>query len=311
MSLPRFADELGPAIDGDRRRWRPAAAKSAGEMCLYAAERSRGRPLVLVHDLRATSSAYEVRPLFECFRWRRPTYALDLPGFGLSNRDDRVYSPALFAIAVAELLRTVRAPPGGADVVALGRAAPIAARVAREWPALCRSLVLVEPWGLVPPAGAAFEAVATRLAGALGPAARARIYALATSPRLVRAAIGARFVGPPDEGLVAHAQRTVRVPGAHRAPMAAACTAPCDDALDAGYRALALPALVVHDAAGDDASPLEEFLRGRADRFAVRVSPTRGMPHFEHRPETVAALDRFWSVVPTLQGAIAQRNPGP
>jgi hypothetical protein len=45
---------------------------------------------------------------------------------------------------------------------------------------------------------------------------------------------------------------------------------------------------------GPTAIELEAFLRGRANRFAVRVSPTRGMPHFERRAETVAALDRFW-----------------
>jgi hypothetical protein len=43
---------------------------------------------------------------------------------------------------------------------------------------------------------------------------------------------------------------------------------------------------------------LEAFLRGRANRFAVRVSPTRGMPQFERRAETIAALDRFWQSLP-------------
>ena len=67
--------ELGPAIDGHHRLWKPAVGAS-GHVCLYVAQRRRGRSLVLVHDLRATSSAYEMRPLFESFRWRRPTYAL-------------------------------------------------------------------------------------------------------------------------------------------------------------------------------------------------------------------------------------------
>jgi pimeloyl-ACP methyl ester carboxylesterase len=295
MSPAPGADHLGPAIDGDRRRWRPAG-NGADRVCLYAAERSRGRPLLLVHDLRATSSAYEMRPLFECFRWKRPTYALDLPGFGLSDRADHAYPPALFAAVVAELARALRRGNAGVDVVALGRGASIVACVAREDPALCRSLVFVEPSGLLPPRGDALERFAARVAAALGPGADAPLYSLVTSPGLVRGAIAARFFGRPDEGLVAYAQRTARVNGAHHAPMDAMRSLSCDE--DACYRALTIPALVVHDAHGDDASELEGFLRARANRFAVRVSPTRGLPHFERRAETAAALERFWSVAP-------------
>jgi pimeloyl-ACP methyl ester carboxylesterase len=297
MSLATGADDLGPAIDGDRRRWRPAS-EGSGDVCLYAAERSRGRPLLLVHDLRTTSSAYEMRPLFECFRWRRPTYAIDLPGFGLSDRSRGPYSPALFAAVLAELSRALRRGSAGIDVVALGRGAAIAARVARDEPPPCRSLVLVEPSGLVQPRGVALERLAARVAGALGAGAGAPFYALVTSPRLVRGSIAARFFGRPDEGLVAYAQRTARVGGAHHAPMGATRTIPREEETAACYRALTVPVLVVHDARGDAAPELEGFLRGRANRFAIRVSPTRGLPHFERRAETIAALERFWSAVP-------------
>jgi hypothetical protein len=63
-------------------------------------------------------------------------------------------------------------------------------------------------------------------------------------------------------------------------------------------RALSVPVLVIHDVRRDGAVELEAFLRGRANRFAARVSPTRGMPQFERRAETVAVLDRFWQSLP-------------
>lgn len=305
MSPPRSADELGPAIDGDRRRWRPAGAP-AGELCLYAAERSHGRPLLLVHDLRVTSSACEVRPLFECFRWRRPTYAIDLPGFGLSEREERAYSPALYAAVLAELARALRR--GAAiDIVALGRGAAIAAAAATGGPGLCRSLVLIEPAGLLPPRGATLEALAGWLAVALGPGAEPALYALVTTPRLVRGALAARFVERPDEGLVAYAQRTARARGAHRAPMQVMRTHPREGDVASAYRALTVPTLVVHDASGEDSAELERFLRGRPNRFAIRVSPTCGMPHFERRSETVSALERFWDAVPFTSWGQAAR----
>src|SRR5258708_9553939 len=133
------ACELGPAIDGERRRYRPAGG-GRGQVCCYVAERRPGRPLLLVHDLRATSSAYEMRPLYESFRWRRPTFAPDLPGFGLSDRSELPYAPEFFATVLVELLRMPRRIDLAADVVALGRGAEIAARVACEQPGLVGSI---------------------------------------------------------------------------------------------------------------------------------------------------------------------------
>ena len=105
MSEPR----LGPAIDGRRRQWR-SVAFGTGQVCCYVADRPRGRPLVLVHDLRPTSSSSEMRPLFECFRWRRPTYAIDFPGYGLSDRSASSYSCRGLALLLGELLRKLRTP---------------------------------------------------------------------------------------------------------------------------------------------------------------------------------------------------------
>jgi pimeloyl-ACP methyl ester carboxylesterase len=261
---------------------------------------------LLVHDLRATSSAYEVRPLFECFRWRRPTYAIDLPGFGLSEREELPYSPALYAAVLAELARTLRRG-GGIDVVALGRGAALAAAAATGGPGLCRSLVLIEPSGLVPARGGTLESLAGSLAVAFGPGAEAGLYALATTPRLVRGAVAARFFDRPDAGLVEYAQRTARAYGAHRAPMQVMRTHPREGELASAYRGLTVPALVVHDASGDELAELERFLRGRPNRFAIRVSPTRGMPHFERRSETISALERFWDAVPFTSWGQAAR----
>ena len=51
-----------------------------------------GAPLLLLHSVNATASAAEVRPLFEHYRATRTVFALDLPGFGLSDMADQRYS---------------------------------------------------------------------------------------------------------------------------------------------------------------------------------------------------------------------------
>ena len=43
--------------------------------------RTDTRPLLLLHSINASASAYEVKPLFEHYRQQRPVYAPDLPGF--------------------------------------------------------------------------------------------------------------------------------------------------------------------------------------------------------------------------------------
>jgi pimeloyl-ACP methyl ester carboxylesterase len=297
VSVCPSAYELGPAIEGERRRWRPRWG-GLGHVSFYLAERRKGRPLVLVHDLGLASSAYEMRPLFEAFRWRRPTYALDLPGFGLSDRAELPYTPVLFAFVLSELLRKLRRGDMAIDVVALGRGVEVAARAARDEPGLVRSLVMIEPAGLLAAPAGMVEAVAGRVVRLFGDSAARGLFTLLSTRPMVGRSVRARFRGAPDEGLVTYSAASARVAGAYRAPLIARAHASRPVEAATLYRALAIPVLVVHDVGGASAVVLEAFLRGRANRYAVRVSPTRGMPHFERRAETVAALDRFWQSLP-------------
>ncbi|MGH7271918.1 MAG: alpha/beta fold hydrolase, partial [Polyangiaceae bacterium] len=295
------ADEFKPAIDGRRRHFHPND-RGLGYVCCYIAERGRGRPIVLVHDLRPTSSAFEMRPLFESLRWRRPTFALDLPGFGLSTRGEAPYSLDLFANVLGELVRKLRGTYASVDIVALGRGAEVAVRVASGDPSLVRSLAVIEPPGLVPArSGGSLVSLAARLALAVGQEAARGLFALMATRPMVRRAMRRRFRGTPDSALVDYACATARLPGAHLAPMALLAQGqPSSAEMARLYSELTVPSLVLHDARGAHAVALEAFLRGRANRFAIRVASTRGMPQFERRADTTAALERFWQ---SLSGA--------
>src|SRR3954470_4730244 len=106
---------LPAAIDAERRTFRSG---EAGEISYYVAPAQTGRPLVLVHSINAAASAYEMRPLFEAYRGKRPVYALDLPGFGFSERADRHYSPPLFTAALTDLIAGQVREAGPVDLVA-------------------------------------------------------------------------------------------------------------------------------------------------------------------------------------------------
>ena len=64
---------LRPATDAERRTFNSPAA---GTLSYYVDRRASGRPLVLIHSVNAGASSYEMMPIFEHYRNRRPVYAL-------------------------------------------------------------------------------------------------------------------------------------------------------------------------------------------------------------------------------------------
>src|SRR5437870_2223308 len=105
---------LRPATNAERRTF---SSKTSGVLSYYVDQEASGRPLVLLHSVNAGASSYEMMPIFERYRTRRPVYALDLPGFGFSDRSNRAYSPRLYTDAIIDFLQTQVGEP--ADVVAL------------------------------------------------------------------------------------------------------------------------------------------------------------------------------------------------
>ena len=102
-----------------------------------------------MHSVNAAASAYEVGPLFGHYAMSRPVYALDLPGYGLSDRRDRIYTPRLMTDALIAMIETIRAKHGAfpIDVVALSLSSEFAARAATDHPTYVRSLGLIAPTG--------------------------------------------------------------------------------------------------------------------------------------------------------------------
>lgn len=298
----RHRAPLPDAIDAERRRF---ASPAAGGVSYYADRRGGGRPLALIHSINAAASAYEMRPLFEHFRGRRPVFALDLPGFGHSDRADRVYSPALYTAAVIDFLR-VLAPGGAADVVALSLGSEFAARAALEGPDLVHSLTLISPSGFSARGEegrsqrTSREGTGDRLLRAFSfPLWSQAFYDLLASPSSIRYFLRQSFAGPPDPGLVAYADATSHQPGARHAPLyfiSGKLFSP--DIRETVYERLRLPVLVLHDEDGfvrfDE---LPGVARRRANWRIVRIAPTRGLPHFERPVETARALVHFWQKV--------------
>jgi len=135
---------LTPAVSGTRQ----TLSVDGRVVSFYADGPADGRPLLLVHSVNAAGSAYEIKPIYERYRSARPVYALELPGFGFSDRPDASYSwrgmtDALLAM-LGEIARRHATTP---DVLALSLSSEFAARAAVERPGAMHSLALVSPTG--------------------------------------------------------------------------------------------------------------------------------------------------------------------
>ena len=105
----------------------------------------QGMPLVLVHHPNAGSSSWEWRKVFPALANHYTVHAIDLLGFGLSDKPDVPYSGRMYADLLHDFLQDVIVEPADAIGSALGASYVVNAAVRR--PESLRRLMLVNPTG--------------------------------------------------------------------------------------------------------------------------------------------------------------------
>jgi pimeloyl-ACP methyl ester carboxylesterase len=138
------AGPLESALTGSRRfyHW----PRGADLYNVFYQVTGEGAPVVLIHGLDAAASSYEMRQVFAGLAAQHQVYALDLLGYGLSDRPNRTYLPRDYLDLIEDFLRDVVQQP--AAVVASSLSAAYAVTVAARSPELVRALVLICPTGL-------------------------------------------------------------------------------------------------------------------------------------------------------------------
>ena len=105
-----------------------------------------GPPIVFIHGIGAGLSSFMWRKNFDPLSQRFKVYALDLLGFGFSDKPATVpYSADLYIELVSDFIREVAFGPS--NVIASSLGASYAVCVAEEHPDLIRSLILNAPAG--------------------------------------------------------------------------------------------------------------------------------------------------------------------
>ena len=295
---------LPAALPGERR----ALHGPAGHVSYYVAgEDIDAIPLLLVHSINAAASAYEVKPLYDHYRATRPVYAIDLPGYGLSERSDRFYSPRLMTDAVLALVDEIgpRHGPGAIDAIAVSLGCEYLARAAAERPAAFRSVGLVSATALNRSRRFDGPDGSTRGKRWLLAIFRSRLgeplFRQLTRPGVIRFFLektwGSKAI---DEGLLAYDVLTTRQPGASHAPFHFLSAYLFSADITRVYESITVPVWLAHGVRGDFTDYRDAARLAREDGWVVHPMQTGALPYFEDLAGFVAAYDAF---VDAINGA--------
>lgn len=297
--MTSHADPLPLAVSGERR----SLQSSGRELSYYASgpAATSGAPLLLIHSVNAAASAYEVRPLYERYAASRPVYALDLPGFGFSERNDREYTPRLMTDAVLAMIEEIGRRHGHApiDALAISLGCEFLARAASEAPAALRSIALVSPTGFNRSSPRNGPPGSTRgmplLRGLFTfPLWSRTLFDLLTSRRSLRFFLektwGSKEI---DEGMVEYDWLTARQPGAHHAPYYFVSGFLFSKDIGRVYASLELPVWMAHGVRGDFVDYRGKSAFEARPNWTIRVYQTGALPHFEMLETLARDYDRF------------------
>jgi pimeloyl-ACP methyl ester carboxylesterase len=291
---------LPPAVSGERRELTTSAT---GRVSYYVT--GSGPPLLLVHSVNAAASAYEVRPIYEHYAASRTVYAIDLPGFGFSDRSDRSYTPRLMTDAVEALTREIRRRHGAGpiDALALSLSSEFLARAAFEEPADYRSVALISPTGFDRRGPYDGPEGSTRAMPWLHtvfdfPLWSRGFFRLLTSRPSIRFFLqktwGSKQI---DEGVFEYSYLTSHQPGARHAPYCFVSGYLFSGDITRIYRGLTQPVWMAHGVRGDFTDYSQKTAVANKPNWTIDVFQTGALPQFEVPDAVFAAYDRFLASV--------------
>ncbi len=305
MSLPKPAAHLTPAVAGQRIELQT----KAGLVSFYQSKavgsgtaNSKISPLLLVHSVNAAASSAEVAPLYEHYRQTRPTYAMDLPGFGFSDRSDRPYTIRLMTDAVLAVLAHIRSVHDGAtvDVVGVSLSCEYVARIGCEMPSAIRRIALISPTGF---------SRSKRFYGAPGssrgipwlyrtvshPAWSSGLFNTLTRPGVVRYFLQRTFGRKQvDENLWRYCVLSARQAGAKHAPFYFLSAYLFAADINTLYEKLACPVWVSMATRGDFTDYRGRSTVDQRANWQFHTSEGGALPYFENLTAFTAKLDKFF-----------------
>ncbi len=277
---------------------------AVGRLTYYAAapeSESRAPPLLLVHSINAAGSAYEVKPLYEHYRQSRHVYALELPGFGHSERSQRPYTVRLMTDAILRMVEEIQNDHARApiDALAVSLSSEFLARAVSEAPLKFRTLALVSPTGF-----RKGDQTATWRNGTRGiPWLHAffenqlwseRFFRLLTARASIRYFLRRTWGSADiDEGLADYDYLTTHQPGAQHAPYYFVSGFLFSQDILKIYQSLTLPVWMTHGVRGDFVDYSNKTTVQDRANWTIEVFQTGAMSYFEVKDAFIRSYDAF------------------
>lgn len=109
-------------------------------------KKGSGTPLLLLHDLIVGSSSYEYYKLIDELSMKHEVYAIDLLGYGLSDKPNMTYTNYLYVQLITDFIKNVIGHK--TNIIACGDAAPIAIMVCHNDNQMVQNLIAINPKSL-------------------------------------------------------------------------------------------------------------------------------------------------------------------
>lgn len=268
-----------------------------GRRLFYAHRKARtrkGRPVLLLHGIHTAAWSYEWRSNVDALSEAHDVYALDLLGFGMSDRPQARYSARLYLRLMDDFARQAIGEP--ATLIASSLTAAYAAVLGARDPGQYPSLVLIEPTGLVRRNGAATTGGDVTRLVVDAPLVGAAVFNALASRRslrywLERAYVDLEFVTPE---LVDIYHRAAHQPGARHAP-AAFLSGHLNLDVRGAVRRLRQPVMLIWGEQAVEA-PVEDargFLALNPGIQLTILDPGGMLPHDEQAAEFNGIVTRF------------------
>jgi pimeloyl-ACP methyl ester carboxylesterase len=276
---------------------------SVGRLTIYVT--GVGTPLLLIHSINAAASAAEVAPLIERYEGSRQVFSLDLPGYGLSERSDRIYTPRMMTDAILHVAGLIRdRNTNRIDALALSLSCEFLARAASEQPELFRSLALVSPTGFSSrkilrgaPGTTRFKPWLYALLNGPGSGWGRAIFRQLTRPGVIRYFLRRTWGSSQiDERLWRADIRMAQWPGAQYAPLYFLSGGLFSADIQTIYEQLRMPVWLCHGTRGDFTDYGRADLVAQRDNWTVTVFETGALPFFEVPDAFSVAYDAFLRV---------------
>ena len=245
---------------------------------------------MLVHGIHAAASSFEMRGIFEPLSQQHRVYAIDLLGFGKSERPATTYSGASYRDLIGNFIGNVVEAP--VTLVASSLSAAYAVALARSRPSLIERLVLISPTARTQtgPVGRVFGAL-LRLP-LVGPAAfNALVSHMSMRRFLERVYADDTLI---DEPLLGQQWATSHMPNARRAP-AAFVAGQLDLPVESDARPIEAPILVVRGSEmGIGRQLTEAELRALGPNVTIETIPGVGQLPHDEAPERFVEIVEAW-----------------